>query len=144
MSSLSATQSDGYYLPPEYFESGKYKKVSRNKFASETNNAKKLKAGHNQWFKHGVVRFELPEKASCVSKHSAGARFCCACTTIILSHTLLIVNFIRWSVVAAGTQLGGEPGTMPEKKRPIKRTFRRPFSNLPWNVGIAASELLWL
>ncbi len=69
MSSLSATQSDGYYLPPEYFESGKYKKVSRNKFASEiSNNGKKLsKVGHNQWLKHGVVRFELPEKAS--SKH---------------------------------------------------------------------------
>ena len=78
MSSLSATQSDGYYLPPEYFESGAYKKVSRNRFAAETANnnnknntsapgSKKgqpIKVGHNQWLKHGVVRFELPEKAS--------------------------------------------------------------------------------
>jgi coiled-coil domain-containing protein 130 len=75
MSSLSATQSDGYYLPPEYFESGAYKKVSRNRFAAETEaserdkRGKKLeqkpsRVGHNQWLKHGVVRFELPEKAS--------------------------------------------------------------------------------
>ncbi len=63
MSSLSATQSDGYYLPPEYFESGKYKKVSRNQFAA-SQDGNQGKVGHNQWLKHGVVRFELPEKAS--------------------------------------------------------------------------------
>ena len=75
MSSLSATQSDGYYLPPEYFESGAYKKVSRNRYAAETNNASSsgkkgppIKVGHNQWLKHGVVRFELPEKASSKTK----------------------------------------------------------------------------
>lgn len=72
MSSLSATQSDGYYLPPEYFESGAYKKKSRNRFAAESANNKNgsckkgppIKVGHNQWLKHGVVRFELPEKVS--------------------------------------------------------------------------------
>ena len=76
MSSLSATQSDGYYLPPEYYDSGHYKKVSRNRFAVESevgaqnnNNSnsnstatKKIKIGHNQWLKHGIIRFELPEK----------------------------------------------------------------------------------
>jgi len=84
MSSLSATQSDGYYLPPEYFESGAYKKVSRNRFAAETEaserdkRGKKLeqkpsRVGHNQWLKHGVVRFELPEKAVCLGcKQSVG------------------------------------------------------------------------
>lgn len=82
MSSLSATQSDGYYLPPEYFESGAYKKVSRNRFAAETANnnkngdgkkGKPIKVGHNQWLKHGVVRFELPEKVVCFGcKQSIG------------------------------------------------------------------------
>jgi len=79
MSSLSATQSDGYYLPPEYYDSGHYKKVSRNRFAVESevgaqknnnsNNStaatKKIKIGHNQWLKHGIIRFELPEKVVC-------------------------------------------------------------------------------
>lgn len=81
MSSLSATQSDGYYLPPEYFESGAYKKKSRNRFAAESANNKNgsgkkgppIKVGHNQWLKHGVVRFELPEKVVCFGcKQSIG------------------------------------------------------------------------
>lgn len=84
MSSLSATQSDGYYLPPEYFESGAYKKVSRNAYAAKTeasarssknsvNRNPTPKVGHNQWLKHGVVRFELPEKAVCLGcKKSVG------------------------------------------------------------------------
>ena len=80
MSSLSATQSDGYYLPPEYFESGSYKKVSRNRYAVEneasngTGGGKKPpKVGHNQWLKNGIVRFELPEKAVCLGcKQSVG------------------------------------------------------------------------
>eukprot|EP00531_Pseudo-nitzschia_arenysensis_P015229 CAMPEP_0116134504 /NCGR_PEP_ID=MMETSP0329-20121206/10681_1 /TAXON_ID=697910 /ORGANISM="Pseudo-nitzschia arenysensis, Strain B593" /LENGTH=359 /DNA_ID=CAMNT_0003629219 /DNA_START=76 /DNA_END=1155 /DNA_ORIENTATION=- len=72
MSSLSATQSDGYYLPPEYFESGDYKKVSRNQFAA-SQDGKQGKIGHNQWLKHGVVRFELPEKVVCLGcRHSIG------------------------------------------------------------------------
>jgi len=74
MSSLSATQSDGYYLPPEYFESGAYLKQSRNQFAASRNNTNKnndnnrqqIKTGHNQWLKYGVVRFELPEKCVCL------------------------------------------------------------------------------
>ena len=74
MSSLAATQSDGYYLPPEYYESGAYLKQTRNQFAaaaaSKNNNNnsingttdKKIKTGHNQWLKHGIVRFVLQEK----------------------------------------------------------------------------------
>jgi hypothetical protein len=57
MSSLAATQADGYYLPPEYFESGAYKKISKNQFAGSK--------GHNQYEQNGVVRFELPYKGIC-------------------------------------------------------------------------------
>jgi coiled-coil domain-containing protein 130 len=52
MSSLAATQADGYYLPPEYYDSGTYKKKSKNQFANSK--------GHNQYVQSGVVRFELP------------------------------------------------------------------------------------
>ena len=41
MSSLAATQADGYYLPPSYFSSGAYKKKSKNEFAGSK--------GHNQF-----------------------------------------------------------------------------------------------
>jgi hypothetical protein len=58
MSSLAATQADGYYVPPEYYESGQYKKQSRNQFAGSK--------GHNQYLQNGVVRFELPEKGVCM------------------------------------------------------------------------------
>lgn len=57
MSSLAATQADGYYLPPEYFDSGQYKKQSKNQFAGSK--------GHNQFLQKGVVRFELPYKGIC-------------------------------------------------------------------------------
>eukprot|EP00588_Corethron_pennatum_P027590 CAMPEP_0194321640 /NCGR_PEP_ID=MMETSP0171-20130528/17854_1 /TAXON_ID=218684 /ORGANISM="Corethron pennatum, Strain L29A3" /LENGTH=81 /DNA_ID=CAMNT_0039079623 /DNA_START=7 /DNA_END=248 /DNA_ORIENTATION=- len=59
MSSLAASQSDSFYLPPEYFSSGAYKKVSRNTFAGS--------AGHNQYLTSGVVRFELPYDAWCTN-----------------------------------------------------------------------------
>lgn len=63
MSSLAATQADGYYLPPEYFEGGAYKKQSKNAFDASQNN--KSKPGHNQWLQRSVVRFELPYKGVC-------------------------------------------------------------------------------
>eukprot|EP00980_Cylindrotheca_fusiformis_P020744 scaffold7745_cov103-Cylindrotheca_fusiformis.AAC.5 len=50
MSSLAATQADGYYLPPEYYDSGTYKKKSKNQFAKSK--------GHNQYEKSGVVRYK--------------------------------------------------------------------------------------
>jgi hypothetical protein len=60
MSSLSATQADGYlyYVPPEYFEFGQYKKKSKNQFAGS-------KGHNNQYLRDGVVRFELPYKGIC-------------------------------------------------------------------------------
>lgn len=57
MSSLSATQADGYYVPPTYFASGQYKKKSRNQFAGSK--------GHNQYLQSGIVRFELPYDGFC-------------------------------------------------------------------------------
>ena len=57
MSSLSATQADGYYVPPEYYDSGQYKKKSRNQFAGSK--------GHNQYLTSNVVRFELPHDGFC-------------------------------------------------------------------------------
>jgi coiled-coil domain-containing protein 130 len=58
MSSLAATQADGYYAPPEYYESGAYKKQSVSQF---NENSK----GNNQYLKQGVVRFELPYDGFC-------------------------------------------------------------------------------
>ena len=60
MSSLAATQADGYYLPPEYFESGAYKKKSKNQFAGSK--------GHNQYETKGICRFELPYDGICMNK----------------------------------------------------------------------------
>eukprot|EP00934_Nitzschia_sp_Nitz4_P003722 Nitzschia sp. Nitz4//scaffold334_size18717//16855//17943//NITZ4_008766-RA/size18717-processed-gene-0.18-mRNA-1//-1//CDS//3329548263//3712//frame0 len=58
MSSLAATQADGYYLPPEYFESGQYKKKSKNAFAAS-------QAGVRLSNKN-IVRFELPYRGFCL------------------------------------------------------------------------------
>mmetsp|Transcript_7484 Transcript_7484/g.11132 ORF Transcript_7484/g.11132 Transcript_7484/m.11132 type:complete len:396 (-) Transcript_7484:158-1345(-) len=57
MSSLSATQADGYYIPPSYIESGAYKKQSINQYAKSK--------GHNQYLQRSVVRFELPYDGFC-------------------------------------------------------------------------------
>lgn len=46
MSSLAATQADGMYIPPDYLESGAYKKKSLNQY----NNSK----GHNQFLQRNV------------------------------------------------------------------------------------------
>lgn len=46
-------------MPPEYFDSGKYKTQSKNQFAGSK--------GHNQYLQKGVVRFELPYKGICVN-----------------------------------------------------------------------------
>uniref|UniRef100_A0A7S4JXD7 Splicing factor YJU2 n=1 Tax=Odontella aurita TaxID=265563 RepID=A0A7S4JXD7_9STRA len=58
MSSLSAAQADGYYIPPAYLESGKFKKKSLNQFAGSK--------GHNQYLQRSVVRFELPYDGFCL------------------------------------------------------------------------------
>ncbi|GMI28773.1 hypothetical protein TrRE_jg12589, partial [Triparma retinervis] len=57
MSSTAATQSDGYYIPPSYIESGDYKKKSVSQHAGSK--------GTNQSQLYGVVRFELPIKSVC-------------------------------------------------------------------------------
>ena len=70
MSSLSATQADGFYAPPEYYESGAYKKQSISQHAGSK--------GHNQYLQRSVVRFELPYDGFCTkcSAHvGKGTRF---------------------------------------------------------------------
>ena len=64
MSSLAATQADGMYIPPEYIESGAYKKKSISQFAGSK--------GHNQFLTRSVCRFELPFDG-----------FCTACDAIV-------------------------------------------------------------
>lgn len=57
MSSLSVTQANGYYVPPEYYSSGQYK----NKPLHQFNGSK----GHNLQ-RGGVVRFELSYNGFCI------------------------------------------------------------------------------
>ncbi len=64
MSSLNATQADGYYIPPDYLNSGAYKKKSLNQFNKNK--------GHNQYLTNSVVRFEFPYDGFCLNK-SCGA-----------------------------------------------------------------------
>ena len=74
MSSLAATQADGYYLPPEYYESGA---KSKNEWY-----AKQQKKEHNQKTKAPgappVVRFELADPCvcrRCQARIGRGTRF---------------------------------------------------------------------
>ncbi len=68
MSSLAAAQADGYYHPPNY-DPRKHGGLSKFNTGS---------SGHNQWEKHGVIRFELMYKAWCLGCDRAidkGTRF---------------------------------------------------------------------
>lgn len=66
MSSLAATQSDGYYYHPDYRkEDGSISKFNGSK-------------GANQFEQRGVIRFEFPFDGwctSCDARHSKGSRF---------------------------------------------------------------------
>lgn len=59
MSSLAATQADGYYIPPAHFDNTKpgRQPPSKNQVAQSK--------GHNQFLQRGVVRFELPYSGLC-------------------------------------------------------------------------------
>jgi coiled-coil domain-containing protein 130 len=66
MSSLAATQADGYYIPPAAIDAGK----SKNQLAGSR--------GHNQFLQRNIVRFELPYKGicrSCKTSIGRGTRF---------------------------------------------------------------------
>jgi coiled-coil domain-containing protein 130 len=65
MSSLAATQADGYYLPPEYYESGAYLKLSKNQWHAV---AASRQSSGQQSSKQSppVVRFELPCSGVCM------------------------------------------------------------------------------
>jgi len=70
MSSLKATQADGFYRPPAYFDSGSYKKKSLNQYVGSK--------GHNQFLTKSIVRFELPYDGICLTCQevaSKGTRF---------------------------------------------------------------------
>jgi hypothetical protein len=102
MSSLAATQADGYYLPPEYFESGAYRRQSKNQFAARqecqlsSSRGSKRQRGHNQWLQDGVVRFELPYKGicgGCGQSIGRGTRFNAHKTVAGNYHTTPIYQF---------------------------------------------------
>jgi coiled-coil domain-containing protein 130 len=59
MSSLAATQADGYYIPSSYYTSGAYKKQSVNQHAGSK--------GHNQFLTRSIARFELPYDGFCTN-----------------------------------------------------------------------------
>ena len=70
MSSLAATQADGYYIPSSYYESGAYKKKSVSQHAGSK--------GHNQFLTRSVCRFELPYDGFCTECNAIvgkGTRF---------------------------------------------------------------------
>jgi coiled-coil domain-containing protein 130 len=78
MSSLAATQADGYYLPPEYFESGAYLKLTKNQWHAAGSASQS--SGHcaKQQQSPPVVRFELPCSGVCMGCNSyigKGTRF---------------------------------------------------------------------
>jgi coiled-coil domain-containing protein 130 len=86
MSSLVATQADGYYLPVAYYESGAYQKQSQNQWhASNSNaNANERTRKSNTQNKSSssrdtiTVRFELPVSGicqGCRTMVSKGTRF---------------------------------------------------------------------
>jgi coiled-coil domain-containing protein 130 len=70
MSSLAATQADGYYLPSEYYDSGAYKRKSKNQWWNSTKDgtagagaAAAAAAASSK--ADEVVRFELPYDGIC-------------------------------------------------------------------------------
>jgi coiled-coil domain-containing protein 130 len=73
MSSLAATGASGYYVPPEYYESGAYRKFSPNEWQQRQKGNGKPKADSR-----ALVRFELPTNGiceGCKSYISKGTRF---------------------------------------------------------------------
>jgi len=88
MSSLAATQADGYYVSSEYYDSGAYKKLTKNQWQAKQNSnqqkSRNSEPGAGSTGKNAsdvlppVVRFELPSSAicqCCKSYISKGTRF---------------------------------------------------------------------
>lgn len=110
MSSLAATQADGYYLPVAYFDSGAYKrkKQSKNQWDAAAaspseqsprgGNTKQQRAriGHNQYERNAIVRFELPYDGICnhCRMHiKRGTRYNARKATVGAYHTTPIHEF---------------------------------------------------
>ena len=78
MSSLAATQADGYYLPPEYYDSGAYKKEGKNEWYKKNHQNHKCHKNQPQSTPQVVVRFELVDACvceSCGTRIGKGTRF---------------------------------------------------------------------
>ena len=89
MSSLAATQADGYYIPPAYLESGAYKKKSLNQYNDSR--------GHNQYLTRSVCRFELPFDGFCTRCDAIvgkGTRFNARKSHVGDYHTTKIYEFV--------------------------------------------------
>ena len=74
MSSLAATQADGYYLPPEYYESGARSKNEWHRRQQKNNNHKKNTDNDGTT----TVRFELADPCVCLrcdARIGKGTRF---------------------------------------------------------------------
>ncbi len=70
MSSLKATQADGYYYPPSYIDSGAYKHKSISQHAGSR--------GSSKFQLYGTVRIEVPHNCVCTSCNQVigrGTRF---------------------------------------------------------------------
>ena len=70
MSSLAASQADGFYFPPEYLDNEVNKKMGLSKYQGSK--------GANQYQQKGIIRFELPFDAWCLKckRHmSKGTRY---------------------------------------------------------------------
>lgn len=65
MSSLAATQADGYYVGTAYFDSGAYKQQSKNDWHNLQQSNRKGDAKHHKRKAELVVRFELPFSGKC-------------------------------------------------------------------------------
>ena len=80
MSSLAATQADGYYLPPEYYESGAYKKQGKNGWyqKQQQQSSSSKKTDKNNSPAAITVRFELVDPCvceGCDARIGKGTRF---------------------------------------------------------------------
>ena len=95
MSSLAATQADGYYVGSAYYDSGAYTKLSKNDWDAVNAGSSKRK-GHNQYVDKNVVRFELPYGGICAGCNAfvmRGTRFNAAKSTAGMYFTTTIYEF---------------------------------------------------
>ena len=112
MSSLSATQADGYYIPPDYINSGAYKKKSLNQFNKSQTKGKGKGTGKinsSNGNPNNVGRFELPydgfcRNSSCGAHVGKGTRFNALKTQVGNYHTTKVWEFTMKCRICAKEQ----------------------------------------